>query len=417
MNDLNPFVEQVTATQDELLEAMNLAPEARRRLLQGLSDRPRRAWRWIAVAVPAAAAIALVWHMRAKTLTYTAGNSRDVAVVGAWLAAPSDGELPLHFSDNTTVTLAAASHARVVELRPREVRLLLESGRVSVTVIHHENRSWHLRAGPFDVAVTGTRFDVSWSPEREQFEVRTLEGKVEVTGEQFAPRLVSAGETLRAERLDGRYRFVATDVPANRQTQLAPSAVAPAPNASAPSSNAPNVEPVEPSAAPTSSNPKRGTLPPASPSWRELAAAGQYRAALEQAENDGFEGLCQTSNLSDLLALSETARFAGRIDRARLALTALRERFRGEPAASVATFTLGRLAFENSHDYVAAARWFRVYLGEQPHGSLAREAAGRLLESLQRGGDHAGATAAARDYLARYPDGPQNRLARQILGQ
>ncbi len=409
MNDLNPLAEQVVATQDALLDAMNLAPEARSRLLQGLSVRPQRVWRWVAMSVPAAAAIALLWQMRVTTPTYTAGNSRDAAAVGAWLAAPSDGELPLHFSDSTTVTLAAASHARVVELRPHEVRLLLESGRVSVTVMHQKNRSWHLRAGPFDVAVTGTRFDVSWSPEREQFEVRTLEGKVEVTGEQFAPRLVTAGETLRAERLDGRYRFVETDVPANREAPPAPSAVAPAPSS--------NLAGLEPSAAPPTASPKRGVLQPAAPSWRELAAAGQYRAALEQAENDGFESLCQNSSLSDLLALSETARFAGRVDRARLALTALRDRFRGEPAASVATFTLGRLAFENSHDYLGAALWFRVYLREQPRGSLAREAAGRLLESLERGGDHAGATAAARDYLARYPDGPQNRLARQILGQ
>ncbi len=174
---------------------------------------------------------------------------------------------------------------------------------------------------------------------------------------------------------------------------------------------------VEPSGAPPAASARHNTLPLVSPSWRDLAASGQYRAALEQAENDGFEGLCEKSNLSDLLALSEAARFAGRVDRARLALTALRDRFSGQAAASVATFTLGRLAFDSSRDYLGAARWFRVYLSEQPKGSLAREAEGRLVESLKRGGDHAGAKAAARDYLARYPDGPQSRLAQQIVGE
>ena len=138
---------------------------------------------------------------------------------------------------------------------------------------------------------------------------------------------------------------------------------------------------------------------------------------MDQAELDGFAGLCQNSTLSDLLTLSEAARFAGRPERARSALAAIRQRFHGQAPASVATFTLGRMAFDSSKDYLGAARWFRTYLSEQPNGSLAREAAGRLIESLQRGGDLAGAQTAARQYLQQYPNGPQSRLARQILGQ
>ncbi len=409
MTRLDQIAKTVIAEQDEMLRELNIAPQVRPGLLQALRNRPKSALRWVAVAVPAAAALAVVWHLRSPALTYTAGSSRNNANVGSWLAAPAGGELALHFSDRSTVTLGASSHARVVDLRAREVKLLLENGRVSVTVIHNKNRNWHLRAGPFDVAVTGTRFDVGWSPEHEQFFVHTLEGKVEVTGEQFGARGVSAGETLRAERLDGRWRFTETDVPTNQPTALSVSS-----SSSVASAQAAGVEPSNPL---PSSSVKRGAPSPATPSWRELVAAGQYRAALEQAESDGFEGLCQRSNLSDLLALSEAARFAGRVDRARLALTSLRERFRGEAAASVATFTLGRMAFDGSRDYLGAAKWFRAYLAEQPGGSLAREAAGRLVESLERGGDHANAQAAARDYLARYPDGPQKRLARQILGQ
>jgi len=408
MTELNVLAENVTAAQDDILRELNLAPRVRERLLHATRRRVRPV-RLFAAATAAAAALALVWHFRAASLTYTTGNLRGTSAVGAWLAAPPDGELLLHFSDQSTVTLAAASHARVVELRSREAKILLESGRVSVTVIHHKDRNWHLRAGPFDIAVTGTRFDVAWIPDREQFEVHTLEGKVEVTGEQFVSRAVPAGETLRAGRIDGQWRFTETDVPSNQSSALTPSAGLASRNSSPPL--------VEPSVAPPASIARRSTQPSASQTWRDLAAAGQYRAALEQAENDGFEGLCQKSNLSDLLALSEAARFAGRADRARLALTALRDRFRGEAAASVATFTLGRMAFDSSRDYLGAAKWFRIYLSEQPRGSLAREAAGRLVESLERGGDHAGAKISARDYLSRYPDGPQNRLARQILGE
>jgi transmembrane sensor len=408
MTRLDPIAEKVIAEQDEMLRDLNLAPQVREGL-RHLRSRPTKVLRWVAIAVPAAAALAVAWHLHSSTLTYTAGTSRSNASVGSWLAAPADGELALHFSDQSTVTLGQASHGRVVDLRAREVKLLLESGRVSVTVIHNQNRNWHLRAGPFDVAVTGTRFDVGWSPEREQFFVHTLEGKVEVTGEQFGARAVSAGETLRAERLDGRWRFTETDVPANQPAALAPSSRSAAVSAQPAA--------VESSNTTSPSNVKRTPPLPSAQSWRELAAAGQYHAALEQAESDGFEGLCQRSNLADLLALSEAARFAGRVDRARLALTSLRERFRGEPAASVATFTLGRMAFDSSRDYLGAAKWFRTYLAEQPGGSLAREAMGRLVESLERGGDHTSAKIAARDYLSRYPDGPQARLAQQVVGE
>jgi TolA-binding protein len=409
MTQFDPIVKRVVAEQDEMLRELNLAPEVRQELRAFLHD-TRRNWpRWVAVAALAAAALVVALHFHSSTLTYTAGTSRNNASVGSWLAAPANSELALHFSDRSSVTLGRASHARVVDLRAREVKLLLENGHVSVTVIHNKNRNWHLRAGPFDVAVTGTRFDVGWSPEREQFFVHTLEGRVEVSGEQFGARAVSAGETLRAERLDGRWRFTETDVPASQPSAIAANSASAAESA--------QTSAVEPSNPPPALGVKHTLPSPAMPSWRELVAAGQYRAALEQAENDGFEGLCQRSNLSDLLALSEAARFAGREDRARLALTSLRERFRGEAAASVATFTLGRMAFDSSRDYLGAGKWFRAYLAEQPGGSLAREAAGRLVEALERGGDHRGAQIAARDYVARYPDGPQKRFVQQVLNK
>ncbi len=258
-----------------MLRALNLAPEVRQALLGALRERPRHVSRWVAVAVSAAAALAFAWHLHSSMLTYTAGTSRSNASVGSWLAAPADGELPLHFSDRSSAVLGRASHARVVDLRAREVKLLLENGRVSVTVMHNKNRNWHLKAGPFDVAVTGTRFDVGWSPEREQFFVHTLEGRVEVTGEQFGTRAVSAGETLRAERLDGHWRFTETDVPANQPAALAASSVTP------PATE--HAAPVESSIVLPASSAKRNALAPVAPTWRELAAAGQYRAALDQA--------------------------------------------------------------------------------------------------------------------------------------
>ena len=46
----------------------------------------------------------------------------------------------------------------------------------------------------------------------------------------------------------------------------------------------------------------------------------------------------------------------------------------------MAAFTLGRIAYDR-RDYREAARWFATYLREEPSGSVAREAAGRLIET------------------------------------
>jgi outer membrane protein assembly factor BamD (BamD/ComL family) len=58
-----------------------------------------------------------------------------------------------------------------------------------------------------------------------------------------------------------------------------------------------------------------------------------------------------------------------------------------------------------------------VYLKEQPGGPLAREAQGRLMEALYRGGDRAGASRTAEAYLSANPSGPHARLARTLLGR
>jgi TolA-binding protein len=148
--------------------------------------------------------------------------------------------------------------------------------------------------------------------------------------------------------------------------------------------------------------------------WRALAEAGRYREALAAAEAVGFEGECQRASSADLLSLAGAARLTGDAAHARQAYSLLRKRYASEPVAAVAAFNLARVAFDLASDYAGAARWFRTYLREQPSGSLAPEAHGRLLEALQRSGDTAGARAAANEYLTRYPAGPHAEFAKRL---
>jgi TolA-binding protein len=159
-----------------------------------------------------------------------------------------------------------------------------------------------------------------------------------------------------------------------------------------------------------------GPSPSNGPAWRELAAAGKYRRALEAAERGGFERECERASAEDLVALGDAARFAGQPARAVQALQALRKRFPSDPRSGAAAFELGRVAFDQQASFGEAAKWFAIYLRERPHGSLAREASGRLMESLSKAGDNAGARDAAAKYLARYPSGPHSELARKLVG-
>ena len=117
----------------------------------------------------------------------------------------------------------------------------------------------------------------------------------------------------------------------------------------------------------------------------------------------------------ELLILADGARLFDRTPRALTALRVLRQRFPSSPEAATAAFTMGRIAFEQSHAYSDAVRWFATYLREQPSGPLMGDAFGRLMEAHLRAGDQAGARSDAEQYLRRFPEGPYASQARGIL--
>ena len=114
--------------------------------------------------------------------------------------------------------------------------------------------------------------------------------------------------------------------------------------------------------------------------------------------------------------MANTARYAGDTKAARTAFVRLRERYPGDRTASLAAFSLGKLAIDTEGNPAEAARWFRTFLQESPRGDLAAGARARLINALLEMGDRKGAEAVARDYLAFHPDGPQRDTARALLG-
>lgn len=300
--------------------------------------------------------------------------------------------IPLRFSDGSQVDLAAGTEAVIRELTSDGAWVDLERGTARVAVSHRPRTSWSLHAGPYAVQVTGTRFDLAWSPDERRFSLDLWEGSVRVSSEGSEH---SAVEMVAPERLviDAKGwhlsragESVAAPEPSPASTRVAPAATE-EPHADASAEAAPLKAPVE--------------------SWDALAGRGDYQAAYEAAKAQGLGALARRGSASQLIALAETCRLSGHGSEGVAVLSRLRARFPGTEEAALAAFQLGRLT--------GGAQWFRTYLEERPDGRLAREAAGRLMESLEQSGSRDAARAAAREYLVKHPAGPHAAIAVRIL--
>lgn len=372
-----------------------------------------------AVAMIAAAAL-LVFLLGRRPLTFRVGpdEAASAGVPGAWIATPPDRATPIRFSDGTRLEIQPQSRARVASVDSSGGHVVLENGVVRAAVIHRPGARWLVDSGPFEVRVTGTRFDVHWNPTAEELVVKLDEGSVLVSGPIIGDRLtMTAGQTLRVRRREAQIELL--------RDSDAPTLPLPPPEVT---SSHPALDDSESAASPGDTPPSPSAIPAltASPSnspraprksWRELAAAGKFKDAIEAADREGFQRICAEGSAADLWALADAARLSGDVARSSMALTTLRRRFPDADQATESAFLLGVIAFDTRGDHVEAARWFTTYLSERPRGRLAREAAGRLLEAEERSGNRAGAREAARRYLRDYPGGPHAEMAKAIAGE
>jgi TolA-binding protein len=375
------------------------------------SRRPRRVW---VFSLAAAAALAVAFGV-------TLANREDpplevkrgpaTPVLGTWVGAPESTSLPLEFSDGSRFELAPKSTARVVALERNGARIELASGSMRVEVVPRAKTNFRLDAGPFGVRVTGTRFELSYSPERDAFELYLEEGQVELSGCVFGQgKKLAAGQSVRAscrkpavEVSYGRRPSEPTAKPADSER------AAPAETSVPRAFEAETETPVAARAVPSA------PAKPADESWIAAAKAGAYDKAFSAARASGFEAECARADATTLALLADVARHAGAPRQAEHAWLTLRARFARSNEAAVAAFALGRLEFDDYRSYRRAATWFRTYLTERPAGPMTREALGRLMEAAYRAKDLEGARDAASRYLRDYPSGPHAELASRVV--
>ncbi len=382
---LKPLARVVANSQKEALASFDLERQRTRFLLHALARPRRKGYAATAAAfVIAAIAVAIYWRANTPLQFHVAGAPGRS---GERITAPASSALPLAFSDGSQLLLSARTDVRVRERSAHGAHIVLERGSLEARITHRAHTRWRVDAGPFQVHVVGTAFEVSWRDQR--LLLRLREGAVRVVGPQLgAPRSVVAGERLEVD-------LGASAASARPVADATPPVATPSPALSVP----------EP-AAPARSN----------PSWRKLAATGAHDQAFQLLLQQGFEPLLRTGSAADLALAADLARFADYDEEARVALLALRARFAGSILGSDAAFGLGRLAFDRRNALTEAARWFEVYMAEAPDGALRREAAGRLIECYLRLHDAERTQRAARRYLAAFPAGPHAGLARSSLG-
>jgi transmembrane sensor len=364
--------------------------KARVAFLNRGAKKQSRTGMWLALSATALVPVgALALWMMPTQASFRVGD--DVAgSVGAWINSADTATTELAFSEGSTVQAAPMALLRVKSLSKVGSVVELGHGKVNVHVVHCDQTRWKFDAGPFAVHVTGTKFDLAWSPDKHELRLSMQEGSVNVQGCDWPqPRRFSAGDTL-----------VTTCPPAApvvaskpQEPQIAVPLEAPAPAVA----------------------PERVAGTARSTTWGDLYAKGQFKEAFAQAQADGFNRECAKRSAADVLSLAELARLTGNLPEATHALSTVRTRFARSTEAATAAFALGRMAVELQNNKPQALQWFQLYVAERPAGSLAEDAFGRWITLATQTENRDSAVKAAKLYLARFPQGRYASLANEVL--
>jgi transmembrane sensor len=316
----------------------------------------RRRMKQSAIAVGAVAAAALFsfqWRGREPAQLVAAPTSvRVLTTQDGSVATPLDAEARLSLKHDSA----------------NEVALELERGRGHFEVTPNPKRRYRVSAGPVEIEVLGTAFEVERLAETTRVHVEHGVVRVGYRGGFATLHGGESGVFPPAMPVMPRQE-VATPEPAVRE-EAAPK-------------------------------------PMQREQWRALARAGKHKEAF------GSLGKQPVEDLAGLLLAADAARLSGHPREAARYLDHLVQRYPESPSAPLAAFTLGRLAlYELNQPALAASSFARAYTLD-PKGPMAEDALAREAEAYHQAGDAQRSKSAAERYLERFPHGARRKeLAR-----
>jgi transmembrane sensor len=324
----------------------------------------------VAAAAAIVLALGLAWARRGADVgPLRMADGAPIAALSMPRAYPLSDGSRIELAEGATFT-ATTSTASAFEGA-------LRGGTATFDVVPGGPRRWAIDCGLARVEVVGTRFVIDARTER--VAVRVERGHVRVRGAQGVTEL-KAGESVVVEA--PRATAIPAEVPTIDLRDL-PAATTTA------------------TASPTATN----TTATADPRWRELARAGDNRAAYDALGAPGVVGASAGATVDDLFALADVARLSGHPTEAIAPLERILGTHAADPRAGMAAFTLGRVELDAlSHPARAATAFARAIALGVP-GGLLEDAHARLVESRARAGDRAGARAAYEAYLRAFPNG------------
>lgn len=394
-------LEKQAAAKDQAILAGARARFAEK--LHGVDTPAPSRWRFAMPVLSAAAAAAVVAFVVWPETPLSVKVRGQPGSNGEFVQAQA-GDEALDFSDGTEVLLRKDSQLRVTQVTAHGADVLLEKGAAHVAVVHRDKQTrWNFHAGPYRVAVVGTRFELKWNPETGGLEVEMDEGIVEVDG-----------PGLSKQRVTNRQKLEAFSNPPRASLYLeAPTALAEAD--ATPAQTEPPMVRVLPGKrpAPAEKAPEKPKAQGAT--WRYLAHTGDAVGAMRAADEAGFSWLTRSLPKADVLLLGDTARKAKQTAYAREAYLQVRERFPASDASVQAAVRLGDLAATVERNDAQAVKWFALAVKEAPSADTAPDAMGRWLEVLVRAKKTAEAKKVAADYVKRFPNGDKVAEARALL--
>jgi ferric-dicitrate binding protein FerR (iron transport regulator) len=392
---------------------MRVRSRSHARAFTASKTRPRRLAMALSLCAIVSVAAVVLWQWP-RPLSYEVAGAVGS---GDYLSAPAGGQVEVRFSDGSLVRGLPGSRLRIAERTARGARVSLERGETRYEIVHRPNTEWSVAAGPFEVRVTGTRFELDWDPELEVLSLRVRQGSVEVAGPMGAtPIAVRAGQGLQGDVQSERLTVFSLEQ-ATAWAEPSASAIAPEPHgAVAPDRGEAELAVRDVRApggdAPVQHHSKNGASaePGASRSWQALVASGDFDAVVRAARALGVERCLNDCSSSDLSALGDAARYSGQTQLALSALERSYQRF----GSSNSAFLMGR-TLESGGDLGAADKWYQTYLSRFPSGGLAAEALAGRMRAVRATRGRDAAVPLARQYLLRYPSGVHTKTAHRIL--